>query len=207
MLYLIFEIFKLIKAKKDEESNKDNKNVGVPSGRRKSPVRSTHVRRPAGNVPLFSPPKARSGILGANYQSNYLIRNASQYLGPHIFTTPTPITNTLNSYANQSNIPRISTEITCTSDNQNQSTENNQTRDREIKPKVISGVEAQADETLSKMLGKTEGDLSLLKLQVENDMHPEQAKNMVHTLNTAKNQVENLRRTAEKVRTFYLCNV
>ena len=174
----------------------------MPSGRRKSPVRPTHMRRPAGNVPLFSPLKTRSGILGANYQSNYLIRNASQYLGPHTFTTPTPITDTLNSYANQSNIPRISAEITCNIDNQNQTTENNQTRDREIKPKTISAAEAQADETLSKMLDKTEGDLSLLKLQVENNMHPEQTKNMVHTLNTAKNQVENLRRTAEKVRIF-----
>ena len=97
------------------------------------------------------------------------------------------------------NIPIATTGIKNEHSNRNQNIKDNQFKYQEEITESKGTMAAKPDETLSKMLDKTEGDLSALKLQVENNIHPHEAKNMVQTLNIAKNQVENLRKTAEKV--------
>lgn len=54
-------------------------------------------------------------------------------------------------------------------------------------------------ETHSRTPDKFKTDKSNLRLQAAKNSHPKDTKRMVHTLNAAKGQVDDLRRTAEKV--------
>ena len=152
------------------------------------------------NVPLDSPPRT-NGFNGLHnsYQSNRLLRNTSHYLGLQKFA-PILSKDATNGYTNRRKVPLVSSEVKHDIDNQNQTIPNNEVNETGLEPNVTSDSGAQPDGTLSKMLDKTEGDLSSLKLQIENNIHMKEARDMVHMLDIAKTQVENLRKTADKVR-------